>query len=100
MDELDLFAFAPILVGAPFMACALFYPLVLSIGEGKEEALCIICILGEAAAAAGVRWVVGRLGDIIGYADDVGIIFSFAIPLLLFVASYAISVKIYAKKNL
>ena len=100
MAEIDLFAFSPILVGAPLMACALFYPLVLTIGESKEEAVCIICVLGGAAAAAGIWWSANRLGEVIGYADGVGMVFSFAIPVVLIVLSYAVSVKIYAKKDL
>ena len=114
MAELNFPALVPLAVVFPLLACALFYPLLFTIGEGKEEALSIICILGGAAAAVGIFWFAIywgqglwehwqasiKLGAIFGYADGLGVFLYFVISLVLFVLSYVISVKIYAKKDL
>lgn len=83
-------------IGISLTACALFYPIIYTIGENKEEVIIIFCILGGAA----INLFILVIGEKVNFSDITGATLCVLISAALFGVSYVITRKIYAKKDL
>lgn len=86
----------PACIGTSLLSCSLFYPIIYSIGENKEEALSLVCISSALAINVFVLWV----GNMVKFSQYINAVFCIAVATVLFVVSYAITTKIYANKDL
>jgi hypothetical protein len=83
-------------IGISLAACALFYPIIYTIGENKEEVIIIFCILGGAA----INLFVLVMGEKLNFPDIISAVLCVIISVALFGVSYVITMEIYAKKDL
>jgi len=87
--------FLPFFLGAPLLTSALFYPLAYTIGENKEEALTIVCML----AVSGILGLFIWIGGTANLAPGALILLIIAASVIPFIVSYAITKSVYAKKD-
>jgi hypothetical protein len=85
----------PIFMGAALLTNALFYPLVYTIGENKEEALSLVSV----AIASGISIFIFWIGNKLNLSQIIIALLSLTITIVLFVVSYVITKKIYANKD-
>ncbi|MBA4700544.1 MAG: ABC-2 transporter permease [Ruminococcus sp.] len=83
-------------IGISLVACALFYPIIYTIGENKEEVIIIFCILGGAA----INLFILVMGETLNFSNITSAALCIIISVALFGISYVITKKIYAKKDL
>jgi ABC-type transport system involved in multi-copper enzyme maturation permease subunit len=86
----------PTCIGTSLLACALFYPIAYTIAANREEALALACIFGSGAISALILWI----GNTLNFQDRINAVFCIGIAVLLFIVSYIITKKMYAKKDL
>ena len=84
------------ILAMPLLFAGLIFPLGnTTFGENKQETLVMLCL----AAAIGVNIFMPRFGNWLEWAEGVASLVTFAVAVLVFVGSYYVSKKIYAKKD-
>ncbi|MCL2773049.1 MAG: ABC-2 transporter permease [Oscillospiraceae bacterium] len=90
------FSYVPLSIGIALVSCGLFYPITYTVGENREEGFSVISML----VAGGINALILWIGHTANLSQIVNAIVCVAISAVIFVVSYAIAVKIYAKKDL
>ena len=91
-----MFIWMPFSIGASFLACGIFYPIVYTIGDNKEEAIMFISIFG----AIGFMFLIYTAGFAWGFSQEIVAAVCVAFSVVIFAISFFITVKIYAKKDI
>ena len=87
--------FVPASIGTSLISCGLFYPVAYVMGIDKDGALYLVCMFVSGGINALILWIgyTAKLPQIVNAAVCV------IISAVLFVVSYVITAKIYAKKD-
>jgi len=80
-------------IGGALIVCSLYYPLAYTLFKGKEEGLSLITLFFSVAIMALIGW----LGFKFELSLNSIIALNVVVPVILFVVSYVITTKIYAK---
>ena len=91
-----VFTYIAYCVGISLVACAVFYPIIYTVGASKEEGIYTVSLLA-AGGFLSLIWWMGRWYNI-SYTTIS--ILQITISSALFTASYLLTTKIYAKKDL
>jgi len=86
----------PVFIGIALLAGGLFYPLVYTVGENKEEALSAVCIAGAGGIFVLISWIL----NMTNLTQNNIALLCITITMVLLVCSYMTARNIYANKDM